>query len=129
MFRAIGSLAALALALSLTTAAVAGGRVDIHPGAVPAQITAGHVFEIPFTMLYPDGSPVKNAAPILVARCGDAKVETTAKPGTVSGAYVARVTLPKQGAWTFEIDSKICGNKCALAPATVMAAMVPAKSR
>ena len=129
MFRAPGSLAALALALSLATAAVAGGRVDIHPGVVPTKLTARQAFDVPFTMQYPNGSPVKNAKPVVIARCGSITVESPAKAGAVAGAYVAQVTLPNQGAWTFEIDSKICGNKCALAPATAMAAVVPAKSR
>jgi hypothetical protein len=128
MFRAFGSFVAFALALTLATTAAAGGRVDIHAGAVPSKIAAGQSFEIPFTMQYPNGSPVKQASPVLVARCGDVKVESNAKAGAVAGTYVATLKLPKQGAWTFEIDSKICGNKCALAPATVMASLVPARS-
>jgi len=130
MFRTFGSLAVLAATLAIATAAFAGGRVDIHPGVVPSKLTARQSFDVPFTMQYPNGTPVKNAKPVVIARCGTVTVESAAKAGTVAGTYVAHVTLPNQGAWAFEIDSKICGNKCALAPANVMAANVaPAKSR
>jgi len=130
MFRRLVSLAAFALILvgALDTAALAGGRVDIAATSVPTKIVAGQPSELAFTIRYPDGEPVTGAAPIVYARCGKAKVEVAAVATKKAGSYVALMNLPNQGQWSFEIDSKICGNTCKLSPVMALAAAPPARN-
>ena len=130
MTRRLSSLVAFALILSgaLVTTALAGGHVDIAATRVPAKIVAGQPAELAFSIRYPDGQPVRNAAPVVIARCGKTKVEVAAVATRQAGTYVARMNLPSQGQWQFVIDSKICGNTCTLSPMTALAAVTPEKS-
>ena len=130
MFRRLVSLTALALVLAgaLATAAVAGGRVDIAATSVPTRIVAGQPSEVAFSIRYPDGTPVTGAAPVVYARCGKTRLVVPAVAAKKAGAYVAQMNLPNQGQWSFEIDSKICGNTCKLSPVMALAAATPAKN-
>jgi len=130
MFRRLASLIALALVLSaaLTTAARAGGRVYIAATSVPTRIVAGQPSELAFTIRYPNGEPVTGAAPVVYARSGKTKVEVAAVATKKAGSYVALMNLPAKGEWSFEIDSKICGNTCKLSSVTALAAATPAKN-
>jgi hypothetical protein len=130
MFRRLASLVALALILGGTLAAtsIAGGKVGIAATSVPTKIVAGQPSDLVFSIRYPNGQPVTNAAPIVYARQGKTRVEIAALATKQAGEYVAHMTLPAKGEWAFEIDSKICGNVCKLSPVTAMAAVVPVKS-
>ena len=130
MFRRLVSPVALALILAgaLSTTALAGGRVDIAATSVPTKIVAGQPSDLVFSIRYPNGQPVKNATPVVIARCGKAKVEVAAVATKQAGSYVAHMNLPNQGQWQFVIDSKICGNTCTLSPVTALAAVEPIKS-
>ena len=130
MFRRLVSLTALALILAgaLATAALAGGRVDIAATSVPTKIVAGQPSELAFTIQWPNGEPVTNAKPVVYARCGKTRLEVAAVATRKAGAYVAQLALPNQGQWSFEIDSKICGNTCKVSSQMTLAAATPAKS-
>jgi hypothetical protein len=130
MFRRLTSLVALALITSgaLATASLAGGHVDIAATSVPRKIIAGQPAELTFSIRYPNGQAVRNAAPVVLARCGKEQVAFAAVATNKAGHYVASMTLPRQGEWLFVIDSKICGNTCTLSPMTALAAVTPAKS-
>ena len=130
MFRRLVSLTALALVLAgaLATAAVAGGRVDIAATSVPTKIVAGQPSELAFTIQWPNGEPVSNAKPVVYARSGKTKLEVAAVATKKAGSYVAVMNLPAKGQWSFEIDSKICGNTCKLSPVMALAAATPAKN-
>lgn len=129
MTRRLVSLVALALitAGALASTVVAGGRVDIAATSVPTKIVAGQPADLMFSIRYPNGQPVTGAAPIVYARSGKTRVEVAAVATKQAGSYVAHLNLPSQGQWSFEIDSKICGNTCKLSPVTALAAVAPAK--
>jgi hypothetical protein len=125
MIRRLVPLAALALiaAGALATTAVAGGRVDIAATSVPAKIVAGQPADLTFSIRYPNGEPVTGATPVVYARNGKTRVDVAAVATKQAGSYVAHMILPNQGQWSFEIDSKICGNTCTLSPMTALAAV------
>ena len=127
MFRRFASILAVALAAlaiaSLAPAANAGGHVDIKASAMPANIEAGKTVPVTFTIAWPGGEPVSNAHPIVVAKLGNRRLEVAARRTKRSGEYIADVKLPAQGAWTFVVDSKICGNTCTLSPVMAVAAV------
>lgn len=113
-------LAALALA-SFAPVAVAGGHVDIKASALPAKIEAGKSLPVTFAIRWPNGEPVSDARPVVVAKLGRDRVEVAARPTKRAGEYLAEVTLPREGAWSFVVDSKICGNTCTLSPVMALA--------
>lgn len=119
---ALGSLLGLSL---IASAALAGGHVDIKASAFPKSVQAGKALDVAFAMSNPNGAPVLDAKPIVVAQSGRTKIEFPASAGKTAGSYVAQVSVPKTGNWSFVIDSRICGNTCTLSKNTsVMAAAV-----
>jgi hypothetical protein len=130
MFRRLASLVAFALILAgaLASTSLAGGRVDIAATSVPTRIVAGQPADLMFSMRYPGGEPVNHAAPVVYARNGKTTITVAAVAVKRDGYYVAHLNLPNQGQWSFEIDSKICGNVCKLSPVMALAAATPAKN-
>ncbi len=106
----------------VAAAAFAGGHVDIKPSTFPGSLRAGKAIDVAFAMYYPNGEPVKNAHPVVWARCGDQQLEFKARPAKAAGSYVAAVKVPKEGTWAFMIDSRVCGNTCTLSKNTTVLA-------
>jgi len=96
----------LVLLLALAVPALAGGVVVSLDGA-PQNATPGDPFEVGFTILSAhDGSPQVGMGPIVMltnAATGET-VEVTAEDSGEAGHYVAVVTLPSEGQWSFEIQ-------------------------
>ncbi|NOT33592.1 MAG: hypothetical protein HOP12_05400 [Candidatus Eisenbacteria bacterium] len=134
---------ALVAAVSISgSSARAGGQVNIRPlGAIRAataaqlqpssagqaavaavRVEAGKEFDLPFELTYPNGEPVKNAHPIVIARSGRRVLEIHARPAKAEGVYQAQVKLPATGDWSLVIDARICGNTCTLSNVTALAA-------
>ena len=130
MFRRLVSLTALALVLAgaLATVALAGGRVDIAATSVPTKIVAGQASDLMFSIRYPNGEPVNHASPVVYASQGKTKITVPAVAVKKDGYYVAHLNLPNQGQWSFEMDSKICGNVCKVSSVMTLAAATPAKN-
>jgi hypothetical protein len=96
------------------TAAVAGGKANISVSQLPKTITAAVAFPVEFTVQHPDGSPIADLEPVIIATRGKERVSLKAEPAGSAGRYAARVTLPSGGRWTLTVDSRYCHNTAVL---------------
>ena len=96
----------LMLLLMTTLTATAGGWAVITLDALPDQIVAGQSFTIGFTVRQHGRTLRDDLAPILRFDRSDAKdsLDFTAKREGDSGHYVASVTLPNDGQWSWKVD-------------------------
>lgn len=116
---------ALALLLITTITAVAGGWAVITLDELPGQIVAGQSFTIGFTVRQHGRTLRDDLAPILRFNRSDAKdsLDFTAKREGDSGHYVASVTLPGDGQWSWKVDIEQFGMVTQdMSPLTVVAA-------
>lgn len=118
---AVAVLAVLAFA-SGPTRALAGGHVDIRASALPATVEAGKAMPVTFSIAWPNGEPVTDAKPAVVAKLGRQRLQVPARATRRAGEYVAEFKLPSEGAWTFVVESNICGNTRTLSPVMAVAA-------
>jgi hypothetical protein len=130
MKRKIGLLLAMVLWLALAAGALAGGWAVITLDAPPGEIRAGQPWTVGFTVLqhgvtpvhgFADGTPVE---PLLVARNLDAgrRVEVMATPTEEVGHFIAEVTFPVEGEWTWTILPNPLAGDAAFEPLTVLPA-------
>jgi hypothetical protein len=128
-----GMLAGLLLALGLAGVAGAGGwsvvvldRESALIG-VDRPVEAGAPFTVGFTVLQHGKTPVDGLTPKLTLMSGSGGPLTVfAEAEGGPGHYVATITLPEAGTWTWQIDA--FGPIAAMAPITV-AAPAPAPAR
>lgn len=121
---------AIALMLLLMTAitATAGGWAVITLDELPGQIVAGQSFTIGFTVRQHGRTLRDDLAPILRFDRSDAKdsLNFTAKREGDSGHYVASVTLPGDGQWSWKVDIEQFGMVTQdMSPLTVVTAAPP----
>lgn len=96
---------ALLLALALSMPALAGGWSTINLDALPSGVAAGQETTIGLTVLQHGVTPRAGATVTLTFRDaggGDAIVVPALEAGPV-GHYIARVTLPRSGAWEWSV--------------------------
>lgn len=105
MIRRFVLVAALgAVVAAVAPAAVAGGWAITTIDEAPASFEAGTSYEIEYTILQHGKTPADVEATALLFRSGETTVEAPGEPTDVVGTYVARVTLPEPGAWTWEVS-------------------------
>ena len=137
MTRKIGLLLLLLVLLATTSAALAGGWAVVTLDAPPGEIRAGEPWTVGFTVLqhgqtpvhgFADGTPVE---PLLVARNLDAgrRVEVMATPTEQVGHFIAEVTFPVEGEWTWTILPNPLAGDSAFEPLTVLPAMPQASGQ
>lgn len=121
--------------------ALAGGWSVVTLDRTPADLQAGVPFTIGFVVLQHGKTPMEGLSPKITlikqdaadapnsvvpastARKGEERIVVTATPEGQIGHYVATITLPSSGAWSWEIDAY--GPVAKLSPLAVNAA--PAK--
>ena len=119
---------ALALLLITTITVMAGGWAVITLDELPGEIVAGHSFPIGFTVRQHGRTLRDDLSPLLRFNQSDTKdaLEFTAKREGDAGHYVASVTLPGDGQWTWRIDIEQFGMITQdMSPLTVVAAPPP----
>jgi hypothetical protein len=116
----------LALLLVLIPASVhAGGWSVVTLDKTPAEVKAGTAFTIGFSVLQHGETPVDGLTPKITFTSATGTHETfTARGDGVTGHYVADVTLPNAGTWTWEIEA--FGPPSVMSPLQVLAAPAPA---
>jgi hypothetical protein len=133
MKRKIGLLLSLVLLLAVASAALAGGWAVVTLDAPPGEVRAGEPWTVGFTVLqhgrtpvhgFEDGTPVE---PLLVARNLDAgrRVEVMGTPTEEVGHFIAEVTFPVEGEWTWTILPNPLAGETAFEPLTVLPAAAP----
>jgi hypothetical protein len=119
-------LAALMITMALAPGlARAGGWTVVVLDQTPEGVRAGQEFQVGFTVLQHGEKPIGGLAPridLSEATSGQ-RISATAKPQGDIGHYVANLTLPTEGTWTWTIET--FGPLATLSP-IVVAAAVPA---
>jgi hypothetical protein len=120
------TLAALLLALGLAGAAGAGGWsvvvLDSESAliGVDRPVDAGAPFTIGFTVLQHGKTPVDGITPkITLTSAAGEQITAFGEAEGGPGHYVATITLPEAGTWTWQIDA--FGPVATMAPITVAA--------
>lgn len=116
----------------LPAAVQAGGWAVVTLDQMPDTITAGQPFTIGFMVRQHGKTPVDGLTPTITLRSSDPGVEnpviTQAKPDGAIGHYVATITLPQAGSWTWAVET--FGPIAEMSPLTVAApATAPAPIR
>jgi hypothetical protein len=95
------------LAALLPGAANAGGWSVIVLDQQPGEVQAGVPFSVGFTVLQHGETPVDGLTPkiSLISASTGATAQFTARAMGAPGHYVADLTLPSGGEWTWEIDA------------------------
>jgi hypothetical protein len=105
--RTLRPLAAAALLLAVSATAVsAGGWATITPDARNGQPTEGQETTIGFTVLQHGQTPAGWESPTLVvtdAATGE-RIEVKATGQGPDGHFVAALTLPRAGTWTWQVE-------------------------
>lgn len=93
------------LVFSMTT--LAGGWAEVDDIVVPDEITAGEPFRIDFTLKQHGVTPVDwpDAYFTAMSDAGES-VTFDAEPGETTGAWSVDVTLPRNGIWTWDIQTR-----------------------
>ena len=105
MFRR-SALSAVVLSLLLTPVALAGGWATTTLDQPVVELQAGQSYEIGYTVLQHGVTPVRDATPSIRARlASDLTYQVfPARAESKLGHYVATVSLPTAGDWTWEVD-------------------------
>jgi hypothetical protein len=115
---------ALAAALVLAAAPVAwaGGWSVVTLDATPADVRAGEAFTVGFVVRQHGVHPIGDLSPQLVFSGENTAqvVEVTARAEGTVGHYLAEVTLPAAGTWTWRIEAY--GPEAPMSPIQVAAA-------
>lgn len=132
--RKIGVLLVMALLLALVPAVLAGGWAVVTLDKAPGEIHAGQPLTISFMVLQHGRTPVHDLGPdspiepLLVAEnpATGQRVEIEAQPTEQLGQFVAEVTFPSEGAWTWTIFPNPLAGETLFEPLTVLPALAAA---
>lgn len=121
----------IALLLALVPAVLAGGWAVITLDTPPGEIHAGQPWTVSFTVLQHGQTPVHRLdantpiEPLLVAENPSTgrRVEIMATPTKKAGQFVAEVTFPSEGAWTWTIFPNPLAGETLFEPLTVLPAI------
>lgn len=122
---------------ALVPAVLAGGWAVVTLDDMPGEIRAGEPWAIGFTVLQHGQTPVHRldansfVEPLLVAEnpATGQRLEIMATPDKEVGHFVAEVTFPSEGAWTWTIYPNPLASETLFEPLTVLpAAVAPAAS-
>jgi hypothetical protein len=105
VFRALAA-ALLLLGLTLTGAAAGGWATIVADTTNPAQPNAGQPFTFGFTVLQHGVTPagwVETPTFVGVETVSGTRIEAKASGQGADGHFVATVTLPKAGVWTWQV--------------------------
>src|SRR5687767_7431580 len=104
IFRALGATVPL-LAVSVSGVS-AGGWATITPDPSNGQPTEGEETTIGFTVLQHGQTPAGWESPTLVAieSASGARIEATATGQGADGHFVASITIPRAGYWTWHVE-------------------------
>jgi len=102
----LGAGLALAGLILAATTALAGGWALIQPDPGAPQPNAGDEIELGFNVLQHGVTPISWVGATLTATNVETgkRVTVTAKPDGPIGHYVARLTLPEPGFWTWQVE-------------------------
>ena len=107
----IRKLASTTLLLALAAfPAFAGGQATIRVSALDKTLVARKPVNVEFTVHDAVGQPLAQLKPVVIATCGNRRIEVLAKRTQQRGAYAAAVTFPSAGEWTITVDSRYCHN-------------------
>jgi hypothetical protein len=98
-----------------------GGWAVITVENLPDHLVAREPVTLEFTIRQHGVEPLGGLEPSVVARSGRDVAEVDARPGTRKGRYVATITVPQPGDWTFTINSGFGPNRSQLLPLTAVA--------
>jgi hypothetical protein len=108
MRRLVGGLglAVIPLMLLATTVAAGGWASITADEGTPPQPNAGEEVKLGFNILQHGVTPISWVKATLIATNGSTgqKVSVTAMPEGPEGHYVARVTFPESGFWTWHVE-------------------------
>jgi hypothetical protein len=126
MTRILASLVAAALLLSVTSIASAGGFAVTTLDAVPTQIVAGESYRIGMMVRQHGITPVRDATPAVMITQGAVRLVFAARADGPIGHYVADVTFPSEGEWSWSVDQSPFPAPQALGTVTVSPAVLAA---
>jgi len=116
----------LAGTLLLVSPALAGGWAVITLDELPGEVVAGRPLEIGFMVRQHGVTPMEGLTPNVYARQADLNVIAHAKEQGETGHYVATLTFPQAGEWTWSIQA-FTGNQ-PMPPLSVIEAPVASQS-
>ena len=106
MERKIGMFVLVFLVAVLLPAPIrAGGWATITLIDLPQAVEAGEPVEIEFVVRQHGQRPMADLAPTVRAASGEETISVDAVAGDKTGHYLATVTFPRPGMWTWEIDA------------------------
>jgi hypothetical protein len=96
---------AILLALMFTVPAFAGGWAVITLDELPGEIVANESVEVGFLVLQHGATPMTGFTPVVTAHLTGSKesLEVMAKAQGEPGHYVANLTFPESGEWSWKI--------------------------
>lgn len=99
------------LVLAMVAPTLAGGWAVTSVESVPDDIVAGETYDITYTVLQHGDKPVDMADTGIVVYPpdGGAPLTFSGTPTDTPGQYVAQVTFPTAGAWTWEANQGMFG--------------------
>jgi cytochrome c2 len=113
--------------LLLVTPVLAGGWAVITLDELPGEIVAGQPIEIGFTVRQHGVTPMEGLTPTIHARQAGFTLTEQAKAQGETGHYVATLTFPQAGEWTWSIEA-FTGNQ-PMPPLGVIEAPAVAQSK
>jgi cytochrome c2 len=117
----------LVMTFLLVSPALAGGWAVITLDELPGEIIAGQPLEIGFTVRQHGVTPVDGLTPTIHARQAGVTLTEQAKAQGETGHYIATLTFPQAGEWTWSIQA-FTGNQ-PMPPLSVIAAPAIAQSK
>lgn len=93
----------IVLMLLSATPALAGGWAVITLDELPGKVVAGEPLEVGFMVRQHGITPLGGLEPTVYARQGSETLKAEAKAQGETGHYVATLTFPKAGEWTWSI--------------------------
>lgn len=94
----------IALALLSSSTVFAGGFAVTTLDSVPTTFAPGETYSIGFMLRQHGVTPVRDAAPTLLVWRGQERLSVAARAEGEPGHYVAAVTFPDTGEWTWAMD-------------------------
>lgn len=124
----------IVLLLALVPTVLAGGWAVVTLDEAPGEIHAGQPWTVSFMVMQHGKTPVHRldanspVQPLLVAEnpATGRRLEIEATPGEEVGHFVAEVTFPSEGAWTWTIFPNPLAGETLFEPLTVLPALAAA---